>query len=68
MSKDEQYILDFARRWTPFGGPSAEEIMVNLGMTPARYRERLRSIVDEPHLRGFRDPVLRGKRIRTIEA
>jgi hypothetical protein len=39
-------IASLASRWHPFGGVPAEEIMVNFGLTPRRYRVRLKYLLD----------------------
>ena len=35
---DAELLIDFARRWAPYGGPAREEILVNFGMTTRRRR------------------------------
>ncbi|GAA4491714.1 hypothetical protein GCM10023094_56360 [Rhodococcus olei] len=44
MNPHEQELLDFAQRWEPFGGPSAADILVEFGMTPTRFSERLEEL------------------------
>jgi hypothetical protein len=39
-------ILEFARRWMPFGGPRPEDVLVEFGMTTARYDEHLARILE----------------------
>lgn len=34
-------IIAFARTWMPYGGPSAEEIFEQFGMSPRRFTEAL---------------------------
>lgn len=53
---EDAQILDFARRWLPYGGGSPEDILVEFGMTPARYLDRLGRVLDKPVSRRL-DPV-----------
>ena len=41
MDKYEQALVDFARRWRQFGGPSAADVFVEFGITLGEYRKRL---------------------------
>ncbi|OBB14700.1 hypothetical protein A5761_15380 [Mycolicibacterium setense] len=41
VGNDSARLLDFARRWEPFGGPPAEDIMVQFGLTPTAFTERI---------------------------
>lgn len=48
-SKDEDaQILEFARRWLPFGGGEPIDLMVEFGLTPAGYMNRLRAALNGP--------------------
>ncbi|CAM3105010.1 hypothetical protein DFJ75_3667 [Williamsia muralis] len=38
---DHARLLEFAERWYPFGGGSAEDIFVEFGLTVDAYFERL---------------------------
>ncbi len=58
MIEDAQ-ILEFARRWLPFGGGEPIDLMVEFGMTPTRYAARLAKILDGPAAVQL-DPQLRG--------
>ncbi|WP_143543145.1 hypothetical protein [Rhodococcus sp. NCIMB 12038] len=40
METFDETILEFARRWIPYGGPPQEEILVGFGLTPERFAER----------------------------
>lgn len=44
---DAELLIDFARRWAPYGGPAREEILVNFGMTTRRFVERLWQVIPE---------------------
>ena len=39
-------ILDFARRWYHYGGGSAEDILVEFGITEHEYFHRLGAVLD----------------------
>lgn len=45
-------LVKCARRWLPYGGPSAEEVFVNFGITKREFCERLwktlPDVVDDP--------------------
>jgi len=45
--KEVDDLLDFARAWAPFGGPPEEETLVNFGMCPRRFTERLWQVIGE---------------------
>ncbi len=45
MDKEDLEIIDFALLWQPFGGPPAEEILVNFGMSELRFRSRVVDIL-----------------------
>ncbi|BBY65551.1 DUF3263 domain-containing protein [Mycolicibacterium helvum] len=45
----EHELLAFAVSWLPYGGGPVDEIWINFGMTPDRYRQRLRELI-EKHL------------------
>ncbi|PYE17988.1 uncharacterized protein DUF3263 [Williamsia limnetica] len=40
-------ILDFARRWYPYGGGTAEDILVEFGIGEREYFRRLSGILDD---------------------
>ncbi|MDF3312691.1 hypothetical protein P3H15_47995 [Rhodococcus sp. T2V] len=44
---EEENIIDFVKRWQPYGGPPPDEIFVSFGMTPARFIDKLRKILPE---------------------
>lgn len=41
---DERHMVDFALNWAPFGGPSAEDVFVEFGMSLPRFQQRLAEI------------------------
>lgn len=41
MDNFDASILDFARRWLPYGGPTADDILTEFGMTTVRYEQQL---------------------------
>ena len=44
-------LLSFAISWLPYGSGPDDEILVNFGLTPQRYLERLRDVVEREHHR-----------------
>lgn len=44
---EAERLIDFARRWAPFGGPSEEDVLVHFGMTSRRFIERLWQVLPE---------------------
>ncbi|MGZ9886475.1 DUF3263 domain-containing protein [Rhodococcus ruber] len=45
---EDDRIVEFARRWLPYGGGSPGDLLVEFGMTPAGYLARLGEILDSP--------------------
>lgn len=43
---DHAEMLDFARRWYPYGGGTAEDILVEFGIGEREYFRRLTEIID----------------------
>jgi hypothetical protein len=41
---DDTHLLEFARKWLPFGGGLTGDLLVEFGMTPAGYVNRLDNI------------------------
>ncbi|MGA9872139.1 MAG: hypothetical protein WBQ44_13485 [Rhodococcus sp. (in: high G+C Gram-positive bacteria)] len=41
MNKHDKALLEFHRRWEPFGGPERSEIFVQFGLTMSDYRNRV---------------------------
>jgi hypothetical protein len=46
---DAEFLIEFASRWAPYGGPSDEEILVHFGLTRPSFIERLWQIIPESH-------------------
>lgn len=46
MNSFDTAILEFARRWMPYGGPPPDEIWVEFGMNSRRYEQHLLAILD----------------------
>jgi hypothetical protein len=40
-------VIEFASRWAPYGGATEEEILVEFGMTPRRFIERLWQVIPD---------------------
>ncbi|QSE86908.1 DUF3263 domain-containing protein [Rhodococcus koreensis] len=55
---EDTRIIEFARRWLPYGGGTTGDLLVEFGMTPACYLARLGKILDSPAGRQL-DPQLR---------
>ncbi|WP_213575934.1 DUF3263 domain-containing protein [Rhodococcus sp. USK13] len=45
---EDMRIIEFARRWLPYGGGTTGDLLVEFGMTPACYIARLDSILARP--------------------
>lgn len=43
---DHAEMVDFARRWYPYGGGTAEDILVEFGIGEHEYFRRLTEIID----------------------
>lgn len=63
---DDTRIIEFARRWLPYGGGNTGDLLVEFGMTPACYIARLGKILDSPAVQRL-DPQLRAD-LRTFVA
>nr|WP_139193023.1 hypothetical protein [Rhodococcus pyridinivorans] len=44
---EAEFLIEFAHRWAPYGGPAQEEILVRFGMTTGRFLERLWQALSE---------------------
>ncbi|WP_330766977.1 DUF3263 domain-containing protein [Rhodococcus sp. M8-35] len=44
--REERELVAFAASWYPFGGASAEDIMLTFGLQPSLYYTRLRHVLD----------------------
>ena len=45
MTSEEQAMLEFARIWAPYGGARPGDILVEFGMSPARYYQNVTRIL-----------------------
>ncbi|MFC9363555.1 hypothetical protein ACFTZB_44220 [Rhodococcus sp. NPDC057014] len=45
LSPETYDVLEFARKWAPYGGPPDEETWVHFGMNSARFADRYRQVV-----------------------
>jgi hypothetical protein len=45
FSPAEYDLLTFAIRWLPYGGGPDDEVLINFGLTPQDYRQRIRDLV-----------------------
>lgn len=45
---EDMRIIEFARRWLPYGGGTTGDLLVEFGMTPAGYVARLNNILAGP--------------------
>ena len=46
-AQDQERILAFATRWLPYGGGTAEDIMVTFGTTSDIYFRRLQALLED---------------------
>lgn len=50
MTREEIHLIEFALLWQPYGGPSAEDVLVQFGLSMPRYYARIRQILTPvPH-------------------
>ena len=70
-SLEDMRIIEFARRWLPYGGGTTGDLLVEFGMTPDCYLARLDSILAGPRAEEldptFRDDLRRFVSIRTSQ-
>lgn len=59
-ARERERMLTFARRWLPYGGGPAEDIMVDFGIAPSAYFARLKDLLDDPDLSVELDPATKG--------
>ncbi|MCZ4587540.1 hypothetical protein O4328_28295 [Rhodococcus opacus] len=46
-------MIDFARRCLPFGGPRQEDILIEFGLTPLIFADRVMKLLDAPRFLGL---------------
>jgi hypothetical protein len=64
MDRFDRELMDFVRSWVPYGGPPADEVMLEFGMTREQLSERVHLIVAAEQARReqeMRQPWLRLK-------
>ncbi|TQC46557.1 DUF3263 domain-containing protein [Rhodococcus sp. WS4] len=64
LDKEAEEIVQFARRWTPFGRAPAHEIFIEFGMSPTRFAQRLREVLRNGPDRYQRSSARRGGVVR----
>jgi hypothetical protein len=47
MDRFEREILDFIRSWAPYGGPPADEVWTEFGMSHDQLMDRVQQIVSQ---------------------
>lgn len=45
LQVEEQVLLDFCRRWLPFGGPRNEDIFIEFGLSSLAFAQRVRRLL-----------------------
>lgn len=45
MKREDIHMVQFALLWEPYGGPQAEQVLVEFGMSLARFRNRVNEIL-----------------------
>ena len=45
--QNSNYLLTFAKKWRHWGGGSAEDILVEFGLSPSEYFRQLQTLLDE---------------------
>lgn len=61
MRREDLVLLDFARMWSPFGGPSDGDILVNFGMSRVKYCQRVQEILEVNTIEGYTADTLRSQ-------
>ncbi|WP_128642685.1 MULTISPECIES: 2-phospho-L-lactate guanylyltransferase [Rhodococcus] len=71
LDKHEAAMIDFARRWQPFGGGSADDIFTTFGVPPRPYFKKLTALLSSnvtPELaESQREKLLRQAKLRFVE-
>lgn len=45
MDRFDREILDYVRSWSPYGGPPADEVLAEFGLTPGQLAERVNRLI-----------------------
>ncbi len=64
MDRFDREILDYVRSWSPYGGPPADEVLAEFGLTPGQLTERVNHIIARrecPPCRGTRATLATGE-------
>ncbi|MBW4818409.1 hypothetical protein [Rhodococcus qingshengii] len=52
-TRDDDFMVQFFRRWSAFGGGPAEDIMVNFGISKREYEDRLYDLACSNRIRRY---------------
>lgn len=55
MDRFDREILDYVRSWSPYGGPPADEVLAEFGLTPGQLAERVDHIIAAENARHFQE-------------
>ncbi|MGK2867376.1 MAG: DUF3263 domain-containing protein [Mycobacterium sp.] len=55
MDRFDREILDYVRSWSPYGGPPADEVLAEFGLTPGQLTERVNHIIAAENARNFQE-------------
>jgi hypothetical protein len=55
MDRFDREILDYVRSWSPYGGPPADEVLAEFGLTPRQLAERVNRIIATENARHFEE-------------
>lgn len=55
MDRFDREILDYVRSWSPYGGPPADEVLAEFGLTPGQFTERVNNIIAAENARQFEE-------------
>ncbi|QTJ70694.1 DUF3263 domain-containing protein (plasmid) [Rhodococcus sp. ZPP] len=67
MDQFDANILEFARRWLPYGGPTADDIWTEFGMTTVRYEQQLLTLLDSVDSRRMPSDIRAHLRAQVVE-
>ena len=65
MDRFDREILDYVRSWTPYGGPPPDEVLVEFGLTPRQFANRVNLIIAEENARRQEELRQPWRRVRT---
>ncbi|WNG83477.1 hypothetical protein C6A86_007385 [Mycobacterium sp. ITM-2016-00316] len=64
MDRFDRVILDYVRSWSPYGGPPADEVLAEFGLTPGQLTERVNHIIAAENARHFQELAQPWRRIQ----